>query len=314
MSIRAWDPLIYSSTPAASRARERLDGIDRLVDWDRFDRHLRWLDSAPLGRRADRPLTLFKALLLEQWFSLCAAEFEFEMTDRACYRRFLGLADSAPAPSHAAVCAFRRLLLERGVAVDLFAELHRQLCGSGAVLTARDPDELDRADGAGAFFDFNIDVRPWEWIALERRFLNYWHGLCGERDAPLLSDVKLDDVPEMIKPYLVLVRILPDGEFLHESIGDQLESANEGTITGSTIDERLQRNLNQYEHAGLYGVLSELYRSVSTQRRAAGSSTYYFNAGGNKCQLWIVQAPLCDAGGAVTMLLGTALILPVSVN
>ncbi len=314
MVIQAWEPLIYSSSPAVSRARERLEFIDRAVDWSRFDKFFRWLESAPDGEPAHRPLTVFKALLLEQWFALNAVEFDFDMADRICYRRFIGLADGVAAPSHAAVCAFRRLLTEREIADLLVTELIDQFKTLGLQLQNRAPGLTGPAFAATAEFQFVINDRPREWIEMEGLFLDYWHLHCGDRDLPLLSDIKLDDVPEALKPYLVLARVLPDGGFLHEWIGEQLEADNEGPIVGCTIDERQQKNLNAYGHPGLYGELAGLYRDVVSHRRPVGTSTYYYNARHNKSQLWIMLAPLRDPAGKICMLLGCALILPVSVN
>ncbi len=312
MVIQPWEPLVYSSSPAASRTRERLELIDRSVDWERFDKFFRWLDTAPAGERSHRPLTLFKALLLEQWFSLCAAEFEFDLADRVSYRRFVGLTDRSAVPTHAAVCAFRRLLIDRGVAADLFAELSRQLSGRG--IASGDPDWNCLADVAGDLVDFNVDVRPQAWVEMERQLLEYWHARRGELDVPAVGDIRLDDLPEPIKPYLLVTRVLPDGGFLHESIGVEVEAANQGKIVGSTIEERVQRNLDEFGHGGMQSHLGELYRDVVARRRAIEASTYYFNAQRNKCQLWMVQAPLCNAAGDIVMLIGVSLILPVSVN
>ncbi len=314
MPIRAWDPLIYSSTPAASRARERLDLIDRLVDWGQFDRYLRWLDAAPTGRWPHRPLTLFKSLLLEQWFSMGAAEFDFDMADRACYRRFLGLADGVAAPPHVTICAFRRLLLERDVASELEAELKRQFSDLEMMMEAGSLGQLGSADGADEVLSLNIDARPQEWVALERVFLDYWRSRAGGRNAPHMNDIKLHEVPETIKPYLTLTRVLPDGGFRHEYIGTGVETANEGSIDGSTVDDRLRRNLRQYGHAGVYAEIDEAYRSVVTRKCAVRTSAYYFNARHTKCRLWTIQAPLCDSIGAVSMLFGIYYILPVLIN
>ena len=90
--------------------------------------------------------------------------------------------------------------------------------------------------------------------------------------------------------------------------------AGDGKIVGNTIEHRLQKNLAEFGHGGVQGWLHELYRDVVARRRAVGASTYYFNARHNKCQLWTVQAPLCNAAGDVAMLIGVSLILPVSVN
>ena len=312
MVIQAWEPLIYSATPAASRRRERLDLIDRAIDWGCFDKFFRWLESAPHSDRAYQPLTLFKALLLEQWFSLSAVEFDFDMSDRICYRRFVGLTDGSTVPMHGAVCAFRRLLIDRGIAEDLFAELGRQL--SGIDIAPDDPNRISLGDVAGDPVNFSIEVQPRDWVALERHFLEYWHAGGDERDLPVLSALNWGDVPEPIKPYLTLIRLLPDGDFLYESIGWEVEAANEGKIVGSKIEEKLQRNLAEYGHGGVYGWLGELFRDVVACRRPFGASTYFYNAQHNKCRLWIVLAPLCNAAGDVAMLIGVALIVPVSVN
>lgn len=312
MIIQSWKPLIYSASPAASRTRESLELINRSIDWCRFDRFFRWLDTTPVGVRAHQPLTLFKALLLEQWFSLCAAEFEFDLADRICYRHFVGLADGSAVPTHGEVCAFRRLLIDRGVAADLFAELGRQLLATG--VAPADPERACVADRVDDLANFGIDVRPVAWVAIERLLLEYWYGRAGERDMPTLGDIRLDDVPEPIKAHLTLTRVMPDGGFFHELIGAEVEAANEGKIVGSTIEERLRRNLTDFGHGGVHHHLGELYRDVVARRRAIEASTYYFNARRNKCQLWTVQAPLCNAAGDIAMLIGVSLVIPVSVN
>ncbi len=198
MVIKAWEPLIYSATPAASRRRERLDLIDRAIDWGCFDKFFRWLVCARHSVRSYQPLTLFKALLLEQWFSLSAVEFDFDMSDRICYRRFVGLTDGSTVPMHGAVCAFHRLLIDRGIAEDLFAELGRQL--SGIDIAPDDPNRICLGDVAGDPVNFGIEVHPQDWVALERIFLEYWHAGGDERDLPVVSALNWDDVPEPIKP------------------------------------------------------------------------------------------------------------------
>lgn len=115
-------------------ANARLEGIDRLVKWYRFERLLAGLHSAPVGRPSYPPLAMFKALLLQQWYGLSDLELEEALADRLSFRRFLGLGLEAAIPDHTTLCRFRNDLAAAGLSERLFGEMNRQLERLGLML------------------------------------------------------------------------------------------------------------------------------------------------------------------------------------
>ncbi len=300
-----------AATSKAGRAVARtwLDQVDALVDWTRFDRYLRWLDASPEACPAHPPLVLFKAMLLLHWFALIAMEFDTEMEDRRSFRRFVGLADDRPPPDHAEVCDFRRLLLKRDIAVEIFSELRDQL-------DRFDPLTLAPTGGVGKLSALAAELQalgPPEWHSLEQSFLDFWYRKRRDRPAPLMRDITLGEAPEL-DPYLALIRVLPDGKFHYAHVGLDIEAANEGSLVGTTVDQKAAQNLRLRGHVGLQGELAAMFHHAVVEMRPVSTSTYFVNAGGGKCQIWSVSAPLNDDRGRVTMLIGVALIRPIAVN
>lgn len=52
------------------KLNQRLDKINRLVNWQPFEEKLKRIYSAPVGRPSHPVLLLFKCLLLETWYDL----------------------------------------------------------------------------------------------------------------------------------------------------------------------------------------------------------------------------------------------------
>jgi IS5 family transposase len=160
----------------------RLERIDALVKWYRFEKLLAQLHSAPTGRPAYPPLAMFKALLLQQWYGLSDGELEEALADRMSFRRFSGLGFEAAMPDHTTLCRFRNDLVSAGLSDKLFAEMTKQLDRLGLVLrrgtlidatvveaavrpsgsaeAPSDPDAayVKRADKPGAKFGFKAHV------------------------------------------------------------------------------------------------------------------------------------------------------------
>jgi transposase, IS5 family len=117
------------------RPNDRLDRLNELVKWGRFEQliaHLRNPESA--GRPGYLPLAMFKALLLAALYGLSDAETEAALCDRLSFRRFLGLSLADDVPDHTTLCRFRNLLVEDDLLEQLFAELDRQLEEAGLIL------------------------------------------------------------------------------------------------------------------------------------------------------------------------------------
>ncbi len=112
----------------------RLDRLDGLVKWYRFEKLLAPLRHDGAGRPAYPPLQMFKVLLLQSLYGLSDAEMEEALGDRLSFRRFAGLALTDAVADHSTICRFRNLLVERGLLEKLFAELDRQLENAGVIL------------------------------------------------------------------------------------------------------------------------------------------------------------------------------------
>lgn len=165
-------------------------------------------------------------------------------------------------------------------------------------------------------FSLDTDFRalgPPEWNAIEHAFLAYWHNQRGDRKAPLLSDIKLTDMAPL-EPHLTLTRVLKDIGFQYELIGDHIQTANEGNATGQIVAEKREQNLQDYGHAGLQDELAGVFSRCVAGLRPVGTSTYYVNSGGARCQMWTMQAPLSDEYGEICMIIGVTLIKRLSVN
>lgn len=120
--------------PGVSSGGGRLDRLDGLVKWYRFEKLLAPLRDGGAGRPAYPPLLMFKALLLQSLYGLSDAETEEALADRLSFRRFAGLALTDAVPDHSTICRFRNLLIERGLLEKLFAELGKQLDRAGLIL------------------------------------------------------------------------------------------------------------------------------------------------------------------------------------
>jgi hypothetical protein len=70
-------------------AEQRLERIAALVDWARFERLLREVYAAPVGRPSYGPVLLLKCLLLQQWYRLSDPGLEEALSDRLSLRRFV---------------------------------------------------------------------------------------------------------------------------------------------------------------------------------------------------------------------------------
>lgn len=116
-------------------SNRRLERIEELFDWARFERLLKPVRS-DLGRKGYPSLALFKALLLQQWYGLSDPGLEEALLDRLSFRRFCGFSLEDATPDETTFVRFRQALAERGLAEKLFGEVNRQLETLGLVLKA----------------------------------------------------------------------------------------------------------------------------------------------------------------------------------
>jgi transposase, IS5 family len=115
-------------------SNRQLERIAELVDWERFEALLSPIYASRMGRPSYGPVSLFKCLLLQQWYRLSDPGLEEALSDRLSFRRFVGLRLGDPTPDHSTLSRFRSALRERGLADALLAELNRQLDGRGLIV------------------------------------------------------------------------------------------------------------------------------------------------------------------------------------
>jgi IS5 family transposase len=136
MSVKRTGQLSFAEAlmPSGWGHNERLDRLTGLVKWYRLEKLLSGLRDDGPGRPGYRPLSMFKALLLQSLYGLSDAELEDALLDRLSFRRFVGLSLEDPVPDHTTLCRFRGRLIEAGLLEKLFTELDRQLDKAGVIL------------------------------------------------------------------------------------------------------------------------------------------------------------------------------------
>lgn len=109
------------------KLNQRLDKVNRLVDWKPLEKRLNRIYSSAKGRPSHPVLLLFKCLLLQAWYNLSDYALEEILDDRLSFRRFVGLSAAGRAPDHSVFSRFRDQLIAHQLHEKLFAELDSQL-------------------------------------------------------------------------------------------------------------------------------------------------------------------------------------------
>jgi IS5 family transposase len=136
MSVKKSGQLSWAEAlfPSGLKGSSRLDRLNELVRWYRFEKLLGRLRQEGPGRPGYRPLMMFRGLLLASLYGLSDAELEEALGDRLSFRRFVGLGLEDEVPDHSTICRFRQGLIEAGLLEKLFAELARQMDAAGVIL------------------------------------------------------------------------------------------------------------------------------------------------------------------------------------
>lgn len=133
---------------------DRLDRIAGVIDWEALSGLVAKVYAASTGRPSYPPLTMVKALLLQQWYGLSDPELEQALCDRLSFRRFAGLGMEDGTPDHSTISRFRKTLREGGLDQALFDEVGRQLDARGLLLrrgTLMDATLVEAQAGKPAF-------------------------------------------------------------------------------------------------------------------------------------------------------------------
>ena len=116
----------------AGGAANFLREVEDVLDWDGIAMELDGIYNSPTGRPSYPLLVLFKALLLQQWYSLSDPGLEEALSDRISFRRFVGLSLSDPVPDHSTINRFRSRLGDRYE--ELLSRLNSQFESDGRIV------------------------------------------------------------------------------------------------------------------------------------------------------------------------------------
>ena len=145
-----------------SRGGGFLEEIAKTFEWSAFDVLLRPLHSSPDGAPAYPPLTMFKIVLLQQWYGLSDPSAEEAVRDRLSFRRFCGIPLDEETPDHSSIWRFRQRIDKLGLSEKLLAEVNRQLDARGLIVkrgTLVDATIISAAVKRPAFEDGQVNPR-----------------------------------------------------------------------------------------------------------------------------------------------------------
>jgi transposase, IS5 family len=111
-----------------------LEDIDTTFEWGAFEVLLSAIHGSTRGAPGYPPLTMFKILLLQQWYTLSDPAAEEAARDRLSFRRFCGLPLDRETPDHSSIWRFRQTVDELGLSKALLAEANRQLDARGLMV------------------------------------------------------------------------------------------------------------------------------------------------------------------------------------
>lgn len=148
---------------------EVLKRISQSIDWQSIEVLLCGYGSSERGRPAWPALTLFRSLLLAQWYNLSDPGLEEALGDRLSFRRFVGLGLNEGTPDHSVFCRFRQFLVQHGLGQKVFDEVLGQLEKQGLIVkqgtlidaTLVEAQARRPASGKGEHSEVDPDARFW---------------------------------------------------------------------------------------------------------------------------------------------------------
>ena len=120
-----------------SKLGDPLQKLSNYIDWDIFNAPLdkAFADETKDRSKGGRPpfdkLLLFKGLLVQSLYNLSDDQLEYQITDRASFKRFLGLKRSDKVPDSKTFWLFREQLIEKDVIMGLFKTFNETLDAAG---------------------------------------------------------------------------------------------------------------------------------------------------------------------------------------
>jgi len=114
-----------------------LQKLNEYIDWNIFKAPLEFafkndeVDKSKGGRPPFDKLMMFKALIIQSLYNLSDDQLEYQIIDRASFKRFLGLKKSDKVPDSKTFWHFREKLIEKDVIMSLFTTFNETLDASG---------------------------------------------------------------------------------------------------------------------------------------------------------------------------------------
>ena len=170
---------------AYSRVGGLLEDIAKTFEWAAFDVLMGPLHSSSDGAPAYPPLTMFKIVLLQQWYGLSDPGAEEAVRDRLSFRRFCGIPLDQETPDHSSIWRFRQRIEKLGLSEKLLAEVNRQLDARGLIVKR------------GTLVDATI-------IAAAVKPPSFEEGVVSERDPDASFTVKNDETYFGYKAHLAV--------------------------------------------------------------------------------------------------------------
>lgn len=120
-----------------TRLGDPLQKLNEYIDWKIFESPLNeaYKDEDKDLSKGGRPpfcrLMMFKALLIQSLYNLSDDQLEYQIVDRASFKRFLGLKKSDKVPDSKTFWTFREQLIEKEVIEGLFKIFNETLDAAG---------------------------------------------------------------------------------------------------------------------------------------------------------------------------------------
>jgi IS5 family transposase len=131
----AWKNLQQRSLAASMmiehEALKELDAVNELIDWSQLERVLQGIHASNKGERSWPPLLMFKALLLQSWYTLSDPALEKQLARDLLFRRFVALDIAESVPDHSTFWRFRQTLERLNLMDKLLNEINQQLADQG---------------------------------------------------------------------------------------------------------------------------------------------------------------------------------------
>src|SRR4030043_331587 len=122
---------------ALSKLGDPLQKLNKYINWNIFESPIYEAfknedrDLSKGGRPSFNRLVLFKALIIQSLYNLSDDQLEYQIVDRASFKRFLGLKKSDKVPDSKTFWLFREQLIEKEVIIGLFKTFNETLDAAG---------------------------------------------------------------------------------------------------------------------------------------------------------------------------------------